>query len=204
MDVHSFAPAIDCESRVLILGSMPGRASLRAGEYYAHSRNLFWRFMEAVLGISSSAPYEERIARLLARRVALWDVLRSCTRAGSLDSDILSSSIVPNDFVGLFESYPSIHTVFFNGAKAAASFQRHVLPGLPDSVEVLFGRLPSTSPANAAISFDAKLAAWGVVARAAKRAVAADAQQLAPVDAWYRSGGGRRAPALGVGAVERS
>ncbi len=146
---------------------MPGIASLRAGEYYAHPRNLFWRFMEAVLAVDMSAPYDQRVAQLLARGASLWDVLKSCTRETSLDSDIVPSSIVPNDFAGLFEAYPSIRTVCFNGAKAASTFRKHVLPGLPDSNGIVFHDLPSTSPANASIPFDKKLAAWEVVARAA-------------------------------------
>jgi TDG/mug DNA glycosylase family protein len=168
MHVHSFAPSVDSASRIVVLGSMPGRASLRAGEYYAHPRNLFWPFMEAALGISRSAPYAERIAGLLSRRVALWDVLRSCTRASSLDSDIVSSSIVANDFVSFFTAYPSIHTVFFNGATAAASFERHVGPILRGSIAVRLEKLPSTSPANAGIPFETKLTAWQRVAFAAR------------------------------------
>lgn len=163
LQVHSFASIVDPSSRVLILGSMPGRISLQAGEYYAHPRNLFWRLMESVLGVDSRAPYGERIAQLLARRVALWDVLESCTREGSLDSEIVSSSIVPNDFVSFLEEYPSIQTICFNGAKAASSFRKHVLPGLSDSSGLTFHCLPSTSPANASISFEKKLAAWGVL-----------------------------------------
>lgn len=168
MLAHSFAPAAAPDSRVLVLGSMPGRVSLQAGEYYAHPRNLFWRLMEALLGVSRSAPYRERVAELLARRVALWDVLRSCTRAGSLDSAIVPASMVPNDFASFFEAHPSIHTVCFNGAQAAASFRRHVLPDLSDAATIALHRLPSTSPANASISLERKLEAWEVVARAAR------------------------------------
>jgi TDG/mug DNA glycosylase family protein len=139
---------------------MPGQPSLRAGEYYAHPRNLFWHFMESMLDVDRSAPYRQRIAQLLARRVALWDVLKSCTRESSLDSDIVSSSIVPNDFATLFREYPSIQTVCFNGAKAATSFRKHVFPRLSDSSGLIFHSLPSTSPANASIPFERKLAAW--------------------------------------------
>ena len=166
MRVHSFAPVVNPSSRVLILGSMPGRVSLLAGEYYAHPRNLFWRLMEELLGIDRAAPYPKRIAQLLARRVALWDVLKTCTRASSLDSDILSASMVANDFASLFEAYPKLEVVCFNGAKAAASFRRHVLPGLRGGRDVVFHPLPSTSPANASIPMARKLAAWRVVAGA--------------------------------------
>jgi TDG/mug DNA glycosylase family protein len=119
--------------------------------------------MESVLDVDRSAPYDQRVAQLLARRVALWDVLQSCTRESSLDSDIVSSSIVPNDFVSLFEEYPSIQTICFNGAKAAASFRKHVFGRLSDSSGLVFHSFPSTSPANASIPFERKLAAWGVL-----------------------------------------
>jgi TDG/mug DNA glycosylase family protein len=167
MRVHSFDPALDSRSRVLILGSMPGRASLLAGEYYAHPRNLFWRLMEELLAVDRSAPYPKRIAQLLARRVGLWDVLETCTRASSLDSDIVPSSVIANDFAGLLEAYPNVRVVCFNGAKAAASFRRHVLPSLGRREDLVFHQLPSTSPANASIPMRRKLEAWRVAAEAA-------------------------------------
>jgi double-stranded uracil-DNA glycosylase len=145
---------------------MPGKASLRAGEYYAHPRNHFWDFMEALLGIKRSSQYDERLAQLLSREVALWDVLKSCTRGSSLDSDIVPSSIVPNDFVRFFRTHPSIRVVCFNGAKASVLFQRHVHPRLSELSDVLFHKLPSTSPANASIPLDKKLEAWRVLASA--------------------------------------
>jgi TDG/mug DNA glycosylase family protein len=166
MRVHSFAPVVNSSSRVLILGSMPGRVSLVAGEYYAHPRNLFWQLMQELLRVDRSAPYPKRIAQLLARRVALWDVLKTCTRKSSLDSDILPASIVANDFASLFEAHPKLEVVCFNGAKAAASFRRHVLPGLGDRKDVSYHSLPSTSPANASIPLAKKLAAWRAVAGA--------------------------------------
>jgi TDG/mug DNA glycosylase family protein len=164
MQAHSFEPVLNRRSRMLILGSMPGKVSLLAGEYYAHPRNLFWRLMEELLRVDRSAPYPERIAQLLARRVALWDVLKTCTRSSSLDSDIIPSSAVANDFASLFAEHPEIRVVCFNGAKAAASFRRHVLPGLSDRKDVIFHPLPSTSPANASIPLAKKVAAWRVVA----------------------------------------
>jgi TDG/mug DNA glycosylase family protein len=168
MRVHSLAPVVDARSRVLVLGSMPGRVSLRAGEYYAHPQNLFWRLMEELLGVRRSEAYAERLAQLLAHGVGLWDVLKTCTRATSLDSDILASSIVANDLGALLETHPSIEVVCFNGAKAAASFRRHVLPSLADPLRIAFHDLPSTSPANASIPLERKRAAWRVVARAAR------------------------------------
>jgi TDG/mug DNA glycosylase family protein len=167
MRVYSFSPVVNSRSRVLILGSMPGKLSLRAREYYAHPRNLFWRLMQELLEVDASAPYESRVAQLLARRVGLWDVLETCTRGSSLDTDIVASSCVANDFAGLFETYPSIRTVCFNGRKAASSFRRHVLPSLASAKGLVFCELPSTSPANASIPLGRKRSAWQVVAEAA-------------------------------------
>jgi TDG/mug DNA glycosylase family protein len=159
--VHSFAPVANASSRLLILGSMPGKASLRAGEYYAHARNAFWRIIGELFGVEPSAPYRERIEGLLARRIALWDVLETCTRESSLDSDIDMSSIVVNPFPEFLRAHPAIRTICFNGAKAELSFRRHVLPDLaPQGLRIATRRLPSTSPANASIAYPKKLAAW--------------------------------------------
>lgn len=158
--VRSFPPIADASSRVLILGSMPGKASLDANEYYAHPRNAFWPIVGDVLGIDPSAPYAERTAGLLARGVALWDVLESCVRPTSMDADIDEASIVVNDFHGLLERSPAIERICFNGTKAAQAFVRYVAEevGAVDAIEQR--RLPSTSPANASIPYDRKLAAW--------------------------------------------
>ena len=165
MHVHSFAPIVDSSSRVLVLGSMPGKASLRAGEYYAHPRNLFWPLMEELLGVARSQRYERRSAALLARGVALWDVLETCTRGSSLDSDIVESSIVANDLPGLLDEQPSIRTLCFNGLRAANAFRRHVQPRLAAPDALALHVLPSTSPANASVPYPRKLEAWRVVAR---------------------------------------
>lgn len=169
MVVHSFPPVVGAGSRVLVLGSMPGKASLRAQQYYAHPRNLFWPLMETLLGVDAALPYRRRLAELKRAGVALWDVLECCTRESSLDSDIVASSAVPNDLARLLARQRSIHTLCFNGATAEAKFRRHVLPDLPDSRAIAYHRLPSTSPANAAIRYPEKLRAWRVVARAARR-----------------------------------
>lgn len=167
MHVHSFAPIADESSQVLILGSMPGKASLRAGEYYAHPRNAFWKIVGTLLGIDPAAPYESRVATLLERRIALWDVLASCTRATSLDSDIEESSIVINDFAEFFRTHEKIRSVCFNGAKAEQLYRKHLLPELAGAGELQYHRLPSTSPAHAALSHTAKVGAWrAVVGRA--------------------------------------
>jgi hypoxanthine-DNA glycosylase len=158
--VQSFPPLASPNSRVLILGSMPGVESLRAGQYYAHPRNAFWPIMGQLFGAKPSLPYEERTARLQSAGVALWDVLHTCVRPGSLDSSITDE--VANDFPAFFAARPTITHVFFNGSKAEMAFRRHVLPRLPEHRHAL-ARLPSTSPAHAAMLLEAKIRAWSAV-----------------------------------------
>jgi TDG/mug DNA glycosylase family protein len=163
MRVHSFPPISDPASRLLILGSMPGKASLRAKQYYAHPQNAFWRIIASLLALDPAAPYEVRVEALRARGIALWDVMKSCTRESSLDSDVVESSIVPNAFPSFLRSHPRIRTVCFNGAKAEATFQRYALPKLGALGDLAYYRLPSTSPAHASLPFEKKLAAWRAV-----------------------------------------
>ena len=161
--IESFPPIVSDNSRVLILGSMPGVASLRVGQYYAHPRNAFWAIMGALFGVDPSLPYQIRVVRLQEAGVALWDSLRACVRPGSLDASITEE--VANDFPAFFTNYPRIGHVYFNGSKAEAAFRRHALPSLPNGPRV-FTRLPSTSPAHAALPLDAKVRAWSVVLKA--------------------------------------
>ncbi len=162
--VHSFAPIASPDAERLILGSMPGRASLAAQQYYAHPRNHFWHFMSVVAAVSESLSYAERCAALVRRRIAVWDVLKACTRSSSLDSDIDESSIVANDFEAFLDAHPKIEYIYFNGAKAEAIYMRHVQPQLPAHQAVIEKlRLPSTSPANAAIPLAVKLEQWRAV-----------------------------------------
>jgi hypoxanthine-DNA glycosylase len=162
-----FEPVARADARVLVLGSVPGVVSIERQRYYAHDRNAFWPLMERLLGDGSSLDYPARLDLLIDSGIALWDVLASAKRRGSLDSAIVSCSEVPNDIAGFLDSHPYITHIFFNGAKAAESFQRHagkrITPG-----QVQLVRLPSTSPANAAMNFDAKLKAWSVIADAAR------------------------------------
>ncbi len=140
---------------------MPGAASLNARQYYAHSRNQFWRIMGELFGAGPELGYAARVRRLISQKVAVWDVLKHCERAGSLDSSIVRASEVANDFTGFFRRHRRIRAVYFNGAKAEHAFRRHVLPLLdPASAALKFERLPSTSPAHAGRSFQHKLREW--------------------------------------------
>lgn len=159
---HGFPPVAAPGARLLILGSMPGQASLRAGQYYAHERNAFWRIMGDLLGAGPDLPYAQRLERLTAAGIALWDVIAACERAGSLDADIVRRSVAPNDFGVFFAVHRDISRVFFNGAAAETAFRRHVLAGLAGS-SLRLARLPSTSPAHAACSYADKLAAWSAI-----------------------------------------
>jgi hypoxanthine-DNA glycosylase len=140
---------------------MPGEASLAAGQYYAHPRNHFWRIVGTLTEAGPERPYQERLQALTARRIALWDVLESCCRTGSLDSAITNERA--NDFPEFFRHHPHIRAVFFNGGKAERAFRTTVLPALEAPVPAL-RRLPSTSPANASYSFERKCAAWQEIA----------------------------------------
>jgi len=160
--VQSFPPIADAGARILILGSMPGRESLRAGQYYAHPRNAFWPILGELAGAAPALPYEARALKLRAAGIALWDVLASCTRRGSLDADIDPDSIHPNDFAAFFRTHPHISRVYFNGTMAEQSFRKHVLPHLVHPALHL-RRLPSTSPANASLRYEQKLEAWKTI-----------------------------------------
>ena len=161
--VKSFPPIERADARILILGSMPGEASLRAGQYYAHPQNLFWRIMGELLGFDPALPYARRTQALKSARIALWDVLHSCRRKGSRDSAIDDTTLVANDFAGFFPHHPQIAHVFFNGAKAEACYRKHVRPFV-EFEPAGYLRLPSTSPANASIPYERKLEAWRAAA----------------------------------------
>jgi hypoxanthine-DNA glycosylase len=160
--LESLPHSVPQSCSVLLLGSMPGAASLAAQQYYAHPRNLFWPFMAQLFAVDADQPYALRLQQLNAAGVGVWDVLQACERPGSLDSDIRRASEVPNDVAGLLLARPGISVVGCNGAKAFQLFQRHVAPvleaGRAANLTVL--RLPSTSPANQSIPRDVKLSAW--------------------------------------------
>ena len=161
--VSGFPPVAAADARVLVLGSMPGQASLDAQEYYAHRQNAFWRIMGELFGAGPELPYAQRLERLTAVGIALWDVIGACQRPGSLDADIVAASVQANDFAAFFAVHRSIERVFLNGGAAEHAFRRHVLPGLPAG-SLALQRLPSTSPAHASLSYADKLAAWSAIA----------------------------------------
>ncbi|MCQ8128967.1 DNA-deoxyinosine glycosylase [Methylomonas rivi] len=160
--IRSFPPIAGKNARILILGSIPGKASLEAGEYYAHPRNQFWPIMAELLACGPLPDYPSKTRALLDADIALWDVMQSCYRPGSLDAAIEKSSVVANDFKGFLASHPRIRRIFFNGATAEQAFRRLVLPDLRHSTLCL-QRLPSTSPAHAALSLQEKLRCWSVI-----------------------------------------
>lgn len=158
--VRSFEPIIGRHPRILILGSMPGVASLEAVQYYAHPRNAFWPIMGELFGIDHRAEYEVRVDELAKRPLILWDTLQACQRPGSLDSNIDVKTASANDLAGLLQRFPGIRAILFNGATSEKYFRQLVLPTLPAVPGPTLLKMPSTSPAHAGMSFDQKLGAW--------------------------------------------
>lgn len=153
-------PLVDEHTRVLVIGSMPGKQSLEKQQYYGHPRNHFWPIMNALLG-DCPETYEERLKWLQSHGVGLWDAIAYCEREGSLDAAIRNE--VPNDFHALFKRYPQIECILFNGGKAKQVFKKHL------GFDVLDGRhyeqMPSTSPipGKNIKSFEDKVATWAIL-----------------------------------------
>ncbi|AOI83246.1 MULTISPECIES: DNA-deoxyinosine glycosylase [Burkholderia] len=152
--LQGFAPVVGPHTHTMILGSFPGEASLDAAQYYAHPRNQFWRLLGAVLGEPTlhELPYDARLACVLSHGIGIWDVLDACHRKGSLDSAIRNAK--PNDFESLRDHAPLLKRVCFNG-KTAGRFADVIGQA---GYETLV--LPSSSPANAMLSFEQKLEFW--------------------------------------------
>ncbi len=151
--LKGFPPVLDTHVRVLILGSFPSEASLAAGQYYAHPRNQFWPLLGTLIGEPlAQLPYEQRLKRVLAHRIGIWDVLDACERVGSLDSNIRRYR--PNDFARLKQRAPKLERVIFNGGTAGRFAREFAAAGFETRIA------PSTSPAHAARSFEHKLALW--------------------------------------------
>jgi double-stranded uracil-DNA glycosylase len=156
-----FRPIATADSKILILGSMPGVQSLQKNQYYGHPRNAFWPIMAALFNELDTTDYETKKRLLEQRGIAVWDVIQNCIRKGSLDAHIQKDSVKPNNFHCFFNEHPSITTVFFNGATAEKLFNNFVLPSLELSINRhAYIRLPSTSPAYAGLSLNEKIRIW--------------------------------------------
>ncbi len=149
-------PLVSSDTRLLILGSFPGVASLAVQQYYGHPQNHFWRILQAIwpseLGSTAATSYRIRSEWLLSKKLGLWDVYASCEREGSLDSRIRRA--VRNDLAGLNQLCPRLGAIAHNGAESFKHARHSSALGLP------VYRLPSTSPANASWSFERKFVAW--------------------------------------------
>ena len=162
--IDGFAPIVSKSAKVLILGSMPSTASLAKHQYYGHPRNAFWPVMGALVGAKPELDYQRRQQILIDHHIAVWDVLQSCRRPGSLDSNIDMDSIKVNDFIAFFCEYRNIERIFFNGGAAERVFNKQVLPKLNDRFGYLqYQRLPSTSPAHAGMTLEQKINAWKAI-----------------------------------------
>jgi hypoxanthine-DNA glycosylase len=159
--VYSFPPISAPNTKVLILGSMPGEKSLLMNQYYAHPQNVLWRIMGDLLGAGRELAYDERVQKVLAKGIGMWEVLESCHRPGSLDSAINPLTMQPNNFNAFYADHPKVTHVFFNGGLAADAYKRRVMPTLlPQYGYIQYERLPSTSPAHASRNYQQKLEAW--------------------------------------------
>ncbi|MDF9408289.1 DNA-deoxyinosine glycosylase [Pelotomaculum isophthalicicum JI] len=141
-EISSFNPIVDNRSKVLILGTMPGPESLRQNQYYANANNKFWNIIYEIFGRIPDLEYEKKVIFLLNRRIALWDVLDSCSREGALDANITNGK--PNNFLNFFEKYSNIEYVFFNGTSAYKLFKKYSKQDFNNIRKYII--LPSTSP----------------------------------------------------------
>ena len=154
--MQGLPPAVDARCALLVLGSFPGVASLRAQQYYGHPRNQFWPLLGAIWGVDLMAmAYTQRLAAAQARGLGLWDVYASCQRPGSLDANIRHAQL--NDLASLRERAPGLRLLAHNGGESARA-RRHTMATWGLGLPVL--ALPSSSPAHASWSFDRKLQAW--------------------------------------------
>lgn len=179
-NAESFPPIIGLKVYTLILGTVPGQASLAAQQYYAHARNAFWPIMLAIVGdqtpsyeLTKSLEYVQRCQLICDKGYAVWDVLASCTRPGSLDSKIIKSTEQANDIASLVDKHPELLRIACNGRTAESLFKRHIAKDLPrpvylhrengdapppHAIELI--PLPSTSPAMASLTLSLKHQLW--------------------------------------------
>jgi len=154
--ISSFAPIISTTSKILILGSVPGVKSLEMQQYYAHPQNQFWKIVFELLGEDFSKDYETRIETIRKNSIALWDVIDTCEREGSLDTKIRNEE--HNDITKMLNNHPSINVIFCNGQKSFKNLKK--ILGKESEIPVFV--LPSTSPLHT-ISFDKKLKEWEII-----------------------------------------
>ena len=157
MKISSFPPIIDNESKILILGSIPGIKSLEMKQYYAHPQNKFWKIICELFHEELTTDYAERIKILEKYHVALWDVIDTCERKGSLDSEILNEEA--NKIGELLHNYPNIKAIFCNGQKSYKNLQKILLK----EFHLPIIALPSTSPAHASLGYVQKLETWKII-----------------------------------------
>lgn len=152
--INSFPPFVNFQTEILILGTMPGIASLEKQEYYAHQRNHFWKIMYLLFyNLPISEIFEEKIKLLQDNKIGLWDVLENCERKGSLDVHIKNQK--ENDFEMLFMEFPAITKIIFNGKES----HKYFLKKFGQIKGITYHVMPSTSPANT-MSFENKLKIW--------------------------------------------
>ena len=166
-NVDGLPPIAAPDARVLVLGSAPSVLSLQKGEYYGNPQNGFWRIMAELLDRPTGEDYQARTRMLVEARIALWDVLASAERPGSLDMSIVAKTAVVNDFETFFTGHPQVRAVFFNGTTARTFWDRRVEGRQALPAGLTLTPLPSTSPANAATRVEQKVAAWKQVLEAA-------------------------------------
>lgn len=162
--ITGFMPILGENPKILILGSMPSETSLEKQQYYGHPRNAFWPIMLSIFlpnTNNANLDYEQRKKLLMDHRIAVWDVLQSCQREGSLDTAIAMDSIQANNFMDFFKLNSAIKTVVFNGAKAESIYQKNVLQEVSNQFsDIKYIRLPSTSPAHASLTLQQKTEIW--------------------------------------------
>ena len=158
---NSLPPIVDERTKVLVIGSMPGKQSLEKQQYYGNARNHFWPIIGQLFDIEIPENYEQKLELLRSKRIGLWDSIQSCERKGSLDATIKNE--VPNDFQTFFQQYPQIQLVLFNGGKSFEVFKKYV--GLTLLGDRDFQKMPSTSPipGKNIKTFDEKVEAWGII-----------------------------------------
>jgi len=159
--ITGFPPISHKQAKILILGSMPSEMSILKQQYYGHQRNVFWPIMLTMFNKPMDISYKQRQQLLIQNNIAVWDVLQSCNREGSLDAAIKMDSIKVNDFHHFLTVHQKIETICFNGAKAQAIYNKYVLPQIKNEFsELSYIKLPSTSPAYAAMNLQQKMSIW--------------------------------------------